>query len=146
VPLNVTLPCELPKLAPEIVTCVPIAPEVGLRLVILGPTVNVMPLLAWPPTVTTIGPVSAPFGTGTMMRLAFQLVGVPAVPLKLTMLEPGELPKLLPVIVTDVPTTPDEGFKPVMEGGDVELPLPAARKATSCMIQLPAGDCVAVAV
>jgi len=38
VPLNVTVlvPCDAPKLAPVIVTDVPTAPEVGLRLVMLG--------------------------------------------------------------------------------------------------------------
>jgi hypothetical protein len=52
------------------------------------PTVNVNALLATPPTVTTTAPVVAPLGTGTTMLLALQLVGVPAVPLKVTVLVP----------------------------------------------------------
>ena len=64
------------------------APEVRERLVIFGPTVKVAPLLAAPPTVTMTGPVDAPEGTGATILLAFQLVGVEAVPLKVTVLDP----------------------------------------------------------
>jgi hypothetical protein len=46
------------------------------------------PLLAAPFTVTTTFPVVAPVGTGTTMLVALQLVGVPVVPLKLTVLVP----------------------------------------------------------
>ena len=51
VPLNVTVlvPCDAPEFAPVMVTEVPMGPEVGLMLVILGPgfvTVNATPLLA----------------------------------------------------------------------------------------------------
>src|SRR5690242_18920853 len=59
VPLNVTVlvPCDEPKLDPVIVTAVPTGPDVGFRFVIVGApaavTVNVTPLLAIPPTVTT---------------------------------------------------------------------------------------------
>jgi hypothetical protein len=35
-PLNVTLPCTLPKLLPSILTCEPTAPELGVREEILG--------------------------------------------------------------------------------------------------------------
>src|SRR6202023_113064 len=56
VPLNVTVlvPCVDPKFAPAIATDVPNAPEVGLKLVMLGSvtTVKATPLLAKPPTVT----------------------------------------------------------------------------------------------
>jgi hypothetical protein len=45
-------------------------------------------LLATPPTVTTTLPVVAPAGTGTTMLLADQVVGVAAVPLKVTVLVP----------------------------------------------------------
>ena len=50
--------------------------------------VKVTPLLAWPFTVTTTGPVAAPDGTGAEMLVEFQLVGVAAVPLKVTVLVP----------------------------------------------------------
>jgi hypothetical protein len=50
------------------------------------------------------------------MLVALQLVGVAAVPLNVTVLVPCEEPKFVPVIVTDVPTGPDVGFKLVMLG------------------------------
>jgi hypothetical protein len=91
-PLNVTVlvPCVVPKFAPAIVTDVPTAPELGVRLVMLGgtSTVKLTPLLATPPTVTTTLPVAAPAGTGTAMLVALQLVGVADVPLKVIVLLP----------------------------------------------------------
>jgi hypothetical protein len=51
-------------------------------------TVNVTPLLASPFTVTTTFPVVAPLGTGATIEVALQLVGVAAVPLKVTVLLP----------------------------------------------------------
>src|SRR5205814_4854566 len=122
VPLNVTVlvPCVAPKFAPVIVTDAPTNPDVGFRLVMLGPgvvTVKLTPLLATPPTVTTTLPVVAPAGTGTTMFVTLQLVGVAPIPLKVTVLVPWLAPKLAPVIVTDVPRTPDVGLRPVMLGG-----------------------------
>ena len=70
-------------------------------------TVKVTPLLATPPTVTTTFPVVAPLGTGTVMLVALQLVGVPAVPLNVTELVPCVAPKFVPVRMTEVPTGPD---------------------------------------
>src|SRR5213594_4178173 len=121
VPLNVTVlvPCVAPKFAPAIVTDVPINPDVGFKLVMLGAgtvTVKLTPLLATPPTVTTTFPVVAPAGTGTTMLVALQLVGAAAVPLNVTVLVPCVAPKFAPAIVTDVPTNPDVGFKLVMLG------------------------------
>jgi hypothetical protein len=48
VPLNVTVlvPCVVPKLVPAIVTDLPTVPEFGVRLVMLGETVKLTPLLA----------------------------------------------------------------------------------------------------
>ena len=66
----------------------PAAPEVGERLLIFGMTVNPIPLLADPATVTTTNPVVAPEGTDTAMLLAVQPVGVAVVPLKVTELVP----------------------------------------------------------
>jgi hypothetical protein len=121
VPLNATVlpPCVAPKFVPVIVTEVPTGPEVGERLVMLGGTVtvNVLPLLTRPPTVTTTLPVAAPLGTATVMFVALQLVAVPAlVPLNVTVLVPCVVPKFVPVIVTTVPTGPDVGERPVMLG------------------------------
>jgi hypothetical protein len=94
-------------------------PDVGFKLVMLGAgtvTVKLTPLLATPPTVTTTLPVVAPAGTGTTMLVALQLVGVAAVPLNVTALVPCVAPKFAPLIVTEAPTIPDVGFKPVMLG------------------------------
>jgi hypothetical protein len=79
-------------------------------------TVNVMALLATPPTVTTTAPVVAPVGTGTVMLVSLQLVAVPAVPLNVTVLDACVAPNLLPMIVTGVPTGPDETLRPEMYG------------------------------
>src|SRR5258707_15724517 len=64
-----------PKLVPAIVTAVAAGPVVGERLVMVGGTVTVneMPLLAHPPTVTTTLPVVAPAGPGTTMPVADQV-------------------------------------------------------------------------
>lgn len=90
VPLNVTVldPCDAPKPAPEMVTCVPGNPLVGERLARLGATVKLIALLEYVPTVTTTFPVAAPLGTGNTMLVAPQLVGVAAVPLNATVLDP----------------------------------------------------------
>src|SRR5258708_29934172 len=122
VPLNLTVlvPCVAPKFAPVIVTEAPASPDVGFRLVMLGAgaaeTVKFTPLLARPPTVTTTFPVVAPAGTGATMLVALQLVGVVTVPLNLTVLVPCVAPKFAPVIVTDVPASPDVGFRFVILG------------------------------
>jgi hypothetical protein len=125
VPLNFTVlvPWVAPKLVPVIVTDVPTGPLVGERFVIVGGTVTVNeePLLARPPTVTTTLPVVAPLGTGTAMLVADQLVGVAVVPLKVTVLAPCVAPKLVPVMVTDVPTGPLVGERFVIVGGTVTV-------------------------
>ncbi len=50
------------------------------------------------------------------MLVALQLAGVAVVPLNFTVFVPCVAPKFVPVIVTDVPTSPDAGFKLVMLG------------------------------
>ena len=114
VPLNLTvlLPSVEPKFEPEIVTEVPVVPDVGERLVMLGAetTVKVLPLLETPETFTTTLPVVAPLGTTTTMLAELQLVYVATVAvLNLTVLVPRVEPKPLPVIVTDAPTAPEVG-------------------------------------
>src|ERR1051325_1321386 len=92
VPLNVTVlvPAVVPKFVPAIVTAVPTGPAVGLSVVIVGGTltVKVTLLLTRPPTVTTTGPLVAPLGTGTVIFVALQAVGVATVPLNVTVLVP----------------------------------------------------------
>jgi hypothetical protein len=58
------------------------------------------------------------------MLVALQLVGVAAMPLKLTVLAPCVAPKFAPLIVTDVPTTPDVGFKLAILAGEGFPPPP----------------------
>src|SRR2546427_11422594 len=84
-------------------------------------TVKATPLLATPPTDTTTLPVVAPVGTGATMLVLLQLVGAAAVPLKVSVLVPWVEPKLLPLMVTDVPTGPPVGFTVVIAGGAVTV-------------------------
>ena len=126
VPLKVMVlvPCVAPKLAPVIETLVPTNPDEGFRLVMLGGgtvTVKGTPLLATPGSVSTILPVVAPLGTGTTTRVAVQLVGVAATPLKDTV--PTAVPKFVPVIVTDVPTAPEAGLILEIFGTGAAAPL-----------------------
>lgn len=113
---TVLLPCVAPKFVPTIVTTAPTGSELGVRLVMLGVgrTVKLSPLLATALTVTTTLPVVAPAGTGTLIEALAQVVGVPGVPLNVTVLVPWEVPKPVPLIVTDVPTAPDVGVRLVM--------------------------------
>ena len=74
-----------------IVSEAPTGPEVGFKLVMVGPgfvTVNRMPFVGKNavPTVTVTLPVVAPFGTETTTLVLLQLVGVPTIPLKVTVL------------------------------------------------------------
>jgi hypothetical protein len=89
-PFKVTelVPCVVPKFVPDMATEVPMDPDVGLRLVMVGETVKLTPLLATPPAVTTTLPVVAPAGTGAAILVALQLVGVAVAPLKVTELVP----------------------------------------------------------
>src|SRR5258707_2146121 len=73
-------------------------------------------LLAKPEAMTITLPVVAPAGTGRTILVALQLVGVPAVPLNVTVLMPWEAPKLFPVMVTDVPTGLAVGLRLVILG------------------------------
>src|SRR5260221_5039770 len=120
VPLNVTVlvPWVDPKFVPVIVKAVPIEPDVGERLVMLGAvtTVKITPLLATPETVTTTFPVVAPDGTHATMLVALQLVAVAAMPPNLTVLGPCVVPKFVPASVTQIPTIPEVGFRLVMLG------------------------------
>jgi hypothetical protein len=137
--LKVTVlgPCVDPKFVPVIATDAPTGADVVERLVMTGVSVKFTLLLDTPPTVTTTFPVVAPLGTGTVILVPVQLVGVAATPLNVTVLVPCVDPKFVPAIVTDVPTSPKVGFRLVMLGA---LPPPVfkALNATSCMIHGPA--------
>jgi len=123
VPLNATkpVPCVVPKFFPEIVTVVPTTPEVGDKLVMLGPG-NQIPLLATPLTVTTMLPSLAPLGSITVIDVLLQLVGLAVVVLNLTVLVPWVAPKLFPAMVTTVdPLVPYGGVTLVITGPEPEL-------------------------
>jgi hypothetical protein len=123
VPLNVTVlePCDDPKVVPVMVIDAPTAPEVALRLVMAGITVNGDPLLAAPNTLTTTLPVVAAAGTATVMLVALQALAAAAVPLKVTVLVPCEAPKFVPVMVIDAPTAPEVALRLVMAGGGMTV-------------------------
>jgi len=85
------VPTVGPKFVPVIMTLVPMGPEVGLMLMMLGGgvTVKSTPLLSTPPTVTRTFPVVAPDGTVTLKLAADQFdVAVAVTPLKVTVLFP----------------------------------------------------------
>ncbi len=90
VPLNCTMlvPCDEPKVVPAIVTEPPIATDEGVKLVILGVTVKLDPLLFTPLANTTTFPGVAADGTVTAILVALQLETLAAVPLKLTVPDP----------------------------------------------------------
>src|SRR2546425_1133382 len=116
-PLNVTAVAPV-KLVPVIVTLVPTGPLVGVKLVIVGglaTTVNALALVVVPPGVVTLsGPVVAPLGTVAAIEVEELTVKLALVPLKVTAVAPV---KLVPVIVTLVPTGPLVGVKLVIVGG-----------------------------
>ena len=70
------------------------------------------------------------------MLVALQLAGVAAVPLKVTVLVPWVAPKLVPVIVTDVPGGPDIGLRKVTTGVTVKL-TPLLGMPTTSTTMLP---------
>lgn len=81
-----------------------------------GSTVNAVPELDTPLTVTTRFPVVAALGTTATIVVELQLVIVAAVPLNVTVLDPCDDPKFVPLIVTDAPTAAELGFKLVTLG------------------------------
>jgi hypothetical protein len=98
VPLKVTelVPCDDPKLEPEMVTEVPTIPEVGDIELMAAGIVKFIPLLV-PVKYTEMvtGPLVAPDGTGTVIEVLLQLVvlhkfpaGGASNPLNLTELNP----------------------------------------------------------
>jgi hypothetical protein len=110
------------KLVPEIVTAVPTTPLVGLKLVMVGEeevlavvTVKLEEEAAVAsPTVMETVPVVAPVGTFTVNVVAVAAETVATTPLNLTILLASVVLKLVPVIVTVVPTTPLTGEKSVI--------------------------------
>jgi hypothetical protein len=77
---------------------------------------SVLEVTVVPPTVTAIFPVVAPVGTVTVSCVEMAALTVACVPLKVTVLLPIVLLKLVPVMVTVAPTRPLAGLKLVMVG------------------------------
>ena len=125
VPFKVTVlvPWAVPKSVPVMVSEVPIGPEVGERLVMLGMTVKLAVLLETPFTVTTTltEPGARLVGTETTKAVALQLDGETALPLKVTVLEPWFAPNPLPAMVSEAPMGAGLGEIPVMITGTVKL-------------------------
>ena len=69
-----------------------------------------------PLTWTLIGPVVAPAGTSTRMLVLVSLRMLAGVPLKVTVALSPPSSRLVPVMVTGVPTGPLVGERPVMAG------------------------------
>jgi hypothetical protein len=119
-PLNVTDVAPV-KLAPLIVTVVPTAPLVGVKLVIRGATVKLVALVAVPPAVVTVIPPVVALADTVAVICVLELTEKAAeAPLNLTELAPV---KAVPVIVTLTPTFPLAGVKPVMLGLTVKFPV-----------------------
>jgi hypothetical protein len=103
------------KALPLIVTTVPTGPIAGVNDEIVGAgcggggfvTVKLDPLVAVPPeVVTVIKPLVAPDGTVAVICVSESTVNKADVPLNVTEVAPV---KAVPVIVTDVPTSPIVG-------------------------------------
>jgi len=114
--LNVT--AEAPaKLVPLMVTLVPTVPLAGVKLAIVGglTTVNELVLVAVPPGVVMLSdPVVTPAGTVAWIDVAEVTVKLALTPLNVT----AETPvKLVPLMVTLVPTVPLAGAKLAIVGG-----------------------------
>src|SRR6266480_1315455 len=151
VPLNSTAEAPV-KLVPLMVTLVPTGPLPGVKLVIVGGlmTVKLAALLAVPSEVVTlIGPLVAPAGTVAVIAVAEPTVKLALVPLNSTALAPV---KLVPLIVTLVPTGPLPGVKLVIVGGLITVKLPALLAVPPGVVTLigplvaPAGTVVVIAV
>src|SRR5882672_1999574 len=107
------------------VTLVPAGPLAGVKLVIVGEliTVKLPALVAVPPgVVTLIVPVVAPAGTVAWIEVAELTVKLALAPLNATAVVPV---KLVPLMVTLVPTGPLAGVKLVIVGGLITVKVPA---------------------
>ena len=129
--LNVTL-LTLTKLVPLIVTEVPTGPELGENELMVGlggaVTSKFLELVAVPPgVVTRILPSVAPDGTVAVILVEEFTVNEAVTLLNVTLLT---LTKLVPLIVTEVPTGPELGEKELIVG--------AAGEVTSKLLELVA--------
>jgi hypothetical protein len=131
--LNFTVD-PLPKPVPVIVTDDPTAPLAGEKPVTVGAADTTLKLptsndfVPGPLFSTRIGPVVAPGGTVAVIEVLVSALMLATVPWNSTV-APGRKP--VPLIVTDVPTGPNAGEKPVTvtvgAAGTVKLKLLVAR-------------------
>ncbi len=104
------------KLDPKIITLAPGAPLVGAKPLIIAveSTLKLALLVAVPPgVITLIGPLPALAGTVVVICVDELTVKNASTPLNLTLETPL---KFVPNIITDVPTMPLVGLKPLMAG------------------------------
>jgi hypothetical protein len=89
-------------------------------------------LLACPETVTTTvsGPATAGVAAPVVIAVSVHVLGVTAVPLKVTVLEPCVAPKVVPLIVNNVPRGPVVGETLVIFGVTVNVTPLLDRPAT----------------
>jgi hypothetical protein len=131
-PLNFTQVAPV-RLVPLIVTEVPTGPLDGENEEIVGAadvvvTVKFVALVAVPLAVfTVIGPVVAPVGTSVPICVAVFDVIVAITPLNLTQFAPV---RLVPLIVTEVPTGPLDGENELMVGSPFASAEETARRPT----------------
>ena len=105
------------KFVPLIVTLVPTGPLAGAKPVIAGDgtTVNALLLVAVPAgVITPISPVVAPAGTVAWIAVSEVTAKLAPTPLNATAVAPV---KLVPLIVTLIPTAPLVGAKLAIVGG-----------------------------
>ena len=115
VPLNLTVELLLNPI-PVIVTTVPAAPCVGLKLLIDRVGVNFVALVPVPAgVVTAIGACTAPSGTTALSCVPDPNVTDGDASAPNFTLAPGA--KCVPLIVTDRPVFPDDGENEVTVGG-----------------------------
>lgn len=141
-PLNETVGVPL-KFVPEIITVAPIAPLIGLKPVIVGVsrTVKLEEVeIVTPLTVTNIFPDVAPTGTVVVMLVAVEEETVATVPLKVTTFSPGVVLKLVPVMVTVVPSAPLSGVKLEMVGDATTTKLVALVRVTPLVVTVIGPD------
>lgn len=119
-PLKVTVlpPCVPPKFEPEITTDEPMGPLLGAKVLMVGGeiTVNGIPALVAPATVTETLPVLAPAGSTAVILFAFHEVILATIPLNATVPVPCVAPKWEPLITTEEPTGPELGERPLTMG------------------------------
>jgi hypothetical protein len=115
------------KAEPPNVTEVPTGPEAGEKPLIEGGwiTVKLPALVAVPPGASTeIGAVPAPAGTVAVICSSVTIVKSPVPTLVVPNLTAVVPVKPVPSIVTEVPTRPESGEKPVIDGGGMTVKVP----------------------